>query len=184
MVLNGFMENRQDKDIRAKLLLRELSDYQGRASDKDLWTTVLFLLNGIFFRKLDFKDLLDMGDRFDKEERQNLRAICILGVAFVSRQPESRLVQLLNVFHAYLATPSLSITRFVYVQFVRSVCKTALRELFIGTVTELQDKLEVIDSVSASDTYAVQKILRNAIAESTLTPPPNIIAFLYPTDGN
>ena len=174
------MENRADKDVRAKLLLRTLSDYEKLASDKDLWTTVIFLFNGIISRKLDFHTLIQIGDQFGREDRQNLRAICILGATFLSRQPEPILVQLINIFPSYLTTPSVSITRFIYVPFVRNRTKVALKDLFMGTQVELQHKLAAIDSVEASDQYAIQKIIRIAVEESSLTPPASIIAFLYP----
>jgi hypothetical protein len=164
MVLTSGINNETIFKERKDRYLYMLKNYLPDASDKLLWDLVYELSYKIVEKKISISHLMTRANTFAEQEKRPLQIICILGIAYISKNEEETFVALINTIpylqNAYAATDS--INRFVIVPFVRTYSHILVDLTFVGSKKEILAIKAEIDQVDTSDPNAIQKVLHPA----------------------
>lgn len=167
VVLNSFIENRDNKHEQAQELLNSIHDYSQEASNRNLWETTHELINRILFDKINASELTSMANEFGNTEKKNLQLIAILGLIKLNQEREISLVQIINIF-PYLTkiySNSKGIIKFALAPYVKNRCSAILKENFMGSKEELNNLLNQISSLDNNEKNILQIIIQPVVKE-------------------
>lgn len=167
IVLNSFIENRDNKLEQAQELLSSIQDYSQEASNKALWETTYNLIEAILFDKTTISDLALMSNKFATTDKKNLQLIAILGLIKLNKEREISLVQIINIF-PYLTKiygNSKGIIKFALAPYIKNRCIAILKENFIGTKEDLINLISRISSLDPNEKNILQLIIQPVVKE-------------------
>ncbi|MBH8560414.1 hypothetical protein [Hymenobacter negativus] len=158
-----------------------LDQYRSQASDQGLWSHVSEVSTEVLTATSSSRQLLTKASAFAQEGQRDLQVICLLGAIAQATDGRSQVHEMFKVLPYLDKTLKIrpAVFRFVLIPFVRQVSKTSIRECFVGTRTELDDLLESIENVAATEPHAVQLLLQPAVAAADLTVPSPRDTWLY-----
>ncbi|MEZ2338376.1 hypothetical protein AB6735_22200 [Mucilaginibacter sp. RCC_168] len=164
-VLEAYLDNTDYKDDWKDSYLYVIEDYIPDASDKLLWDLVLEISSKILDNRINVAQLMHRANTFGDQDRKELQILCMIGVAFLTRENTEIAGILLNMIpylqKLYGATGS--INKFVLLPFVKNRSIHIIKEDFVGSKTDLQTILNKIDNIDVVDPHAIQKVLRPAV---------------------
>jgi hypothetical protein len=167
IVLNSFMENKDNKLEQAQELLGSIRDYSYEASNKSLWETTYNLIDAILFDKITMSDLVQMSNNFAATDKKSLQLIAILGLIKQNQEREISLIQIINIF-PYLTKiyrNSKGIIKFALAPYIKNRCIGILKENYMGNKENLNNIISYISLLDLNEKNILQLMIQPVVKE-------------------
>ncbi|MCC4229649.1 tetratricopeptide repeat protein [Zunongwangia profunda] len=176
------INNDMDKEKFTSKFFITLKNYKENASDPDIWFHMIEICSRIINDDITERELIELGNNFDRESRNNLFMICILGVIYLSKSSKLIITETINILPYLIKlfeNSSESIITFILVPFVKNRAIYALKNEFIGSKHDLDSILEKIEVLQSNNKDTIQKILQPIVIELDLNIPADRKSWLY-----
>lgn len=164
-----------------KLLLEGIRNYIPKASSSIDWETILEISSKVFREEISIKELIDRGNTFSQNGKQNMHLICILGIVYISEDDDQVAKQLLNVTPYLTKTQSIreSSIRYILFPFIKRTVVRSIKRAFVGSRAELNELISQIDDINRRDSNCIQLMIQPLIKELEVKIPDDRKRWLY-----
>jgi hypothetical protein len=148
-----------------------LADYAPYASDRNLWNQVMNITGRVLSRKINERELIEMGNNFGHHGRQNLQLLCVLSLIVVTSNNTERVRQMVNIF-PYLEkvySSSRAVIQFVLVPFLQTFLISIIKKEFVGQRSHNESIIAILENVEARERYAIRRLLQPVVTLMRLT---------------
>ncbi|MBS1634303.1 MAG: hypothetical protein JST26_00175 [Bacteroidetes bacterium] len=164
-VLLHKISNTENANQLQEKFLKLLYNYIEDASDKELWHLLYFICDGVLKRKLSRQEIIDFGNSHSKT-RRTLHAVSLLGLIFYKHKEVSAMNDLLNIYPHFANTFDRfgAIKKYICLPFLKAVCESILKNNFVGSKDEINEKLKQLKEIPASADNNYQLCLQIVVA--------------------
>jgi hypothetical protein len=163
--MNKYLFEESDRAEAQQYFFNSIEDYVSLASNKEVWDELNVLLFSILSKSVNREQLIQKGNFYNVNNRQNFHTICILGLIYIERTKLETIDLLLNVIPivANIQKVNRGVTKFIIIPFVQKMVSEAIKSEFVGTKKELTEILTYITSTEINSEYPLQAILKKAV---------------------